>query len=404
VRGERVAERGHPAAAVAHTVLHRRGAERAAVQGPADDALRPGRAQAVAAAAGTDEDLLAACEIGRCGRPAAPARAARGDECRGREGEQGEPGDGHAGEHKAGARRSYDLPVELLERERHLAALEAARVAGGRFVLIAGEAGIGKTSLVEELLRRVDRGRVLHGACDPLETPRPLGPLFDIAYETGGPLLEALTGDAPRESVFRAALDELATGETIVLVEDAHWADGPTLDWLRFVARRIRQVGATLVVTYRPGESESLQRLLGQLATVPGIVRLEVEPLSRDAVEELAARRGRSGGEVYAAAGGNAFFVTELLASDAALPATVRDAVLARAASLSPPARAVIDAASVLGAAADAPLLGRVAPGSARELDEAAAPSEPRSRAQQTLGPAHARHIGRATHVAPPGY
>jgi DNA-binding CsgD family transcriptional regulator len=260
--------------------------------------------------------------------------------------------------------------MRLLEREGLLAALEADRRVGGRMVLVAGEAGVGKTALVDAFTAAAGSLRVLRGACDPLETPRPLGPLFDLAYETGGDLLDSLLANAPREVVFRTAFDELRTADTIVVLEDAHWADGGTLDWLRFAGRRIRQTEATVVVTYRPGESGALQRLLGQLTTAPGVVRLDVAPLSPEAVSELAAEVGHDGVRVYAATGGNAFFVTELLASDNELPTTVRDAVLARAATLSEPARATLDAASVLGTTFDEELLRAVEPKAVEGLDQ----------------------------------
>jgi DNA-binding CsgD family transcriptional regulator/tetratricopeptide (TPR) repeat protein len=266
--------------------------------------------------------------------------------------------------------RLYDLRMELLERDELLDALDRHRRDGGGFVLVSGEAEIGKTSLVEAFAGRMGGSRVLRGACDPLETPRPLGPLFDIAYEVGGRLLAALEADAPREVVFRTFLEELAGGDTIVVVEDAHWADGATLDLLRFAARRVRQAGALVLVTYRQDESSALQKLLGELATQPGVARLEVAPLSTAAVGQLAASAGRDGAEIFRATGGNPFFVTELLASDSELPVTVREAVLARAAALSAPARAAIDAASVLGATFETSLLEQVEPQAAGSLDE----------------------------------
>ncbi|NUT57073.1 MAG: AAA family ATPase, partial [Thermoleophilia bacterium] len=84
--------------------------------------------------------------------------------------------------------------MELLERDREREALEQAieeSRSAGRVVIVAGEAGIGKTALVSSL---ADGHRVLWGACDPLITPRPMGPLRDAAHEAGGALAEAVEG------------------------------------------------------------------------------------------------------------------------------------------------------------------------------------------------------------------
>src|SRR5690349_1204341 len=121
--------------------------------------------------------------------------------------------------------------MDLLERERHLEALDGwlreVAAGQGRMVLVGGEAGVGKTALVGRF-RQVARGRarVLFGACDALSTPRPLGPLLDIAIEAGGELDRLVTEGAERDRVFRAALSELNAGlvPTLAIVEDAHWA------------------------------------------------------------------------------------------------------------------------------------------------------------------------------------
>ncbi|HTP08656.1 MAG TPA: ATP-binding protein, partial [Anaerolineae bacterium] len=106
-------------------------------------------------------------------------------------------------------------------------------VAGsGHVALISGEAGIGKTVLIE-CFTREQRGRVrvLWGTCDLLLTPRPLGPLRDIV--TQGTF--ALDGDP--FTTFTAFLRELMdnAGPTIIVIEDVHWADETTLDLLKFL-------------------------------------------------------------------------------------------------------------------------------------------------------------------------
>ena len=149
----------------------------------------------------------------------------------------------------------------LLEREEPLALLEralaSAREARGHTFLVGGEAGIGKTSLLETFAAERARGaRVLWGACEALVTPRPLGPLVDIAEELKGPLLDALRSHRPPHELFQSFLNALREhdGPTVVIVEDAHWADDASADFLKFVARRIARYPALLAVTYRDEE------------------------------------------------------------------------------------------------------------------------------------------------------
>ena len=134
--------------------------------------------------------------------------------------------------------------MELLERDQFLNDLEAVRndvAAGkGRFVLVSGEAGIGKTALVERFA--AEQEHVLWGACDALFTPRPLGPLYDIAQQTHGKLLRLLEEGAPCGPIFSAVLDEInsESGLTLIVIEDIHWADESTLDLIKFLGRRIQ--------------------------------------------------------------------------------------------------------------------------------------------------------------------
>jgi DNA-binding CsgD family transcriptional regulator/tetratricopeptide (TPR) repeat protein len=243
----------------------------------------------------------------------------------------------------------------LLEREDALSTLEAAFgavVAGhGGVALVSGEAGIGKTSLVRAFVAGERRAtRVLAGACDDLAVPRPLGPFLDIARELPGLAVELEQGGV---DAARVVLDELGgPGATICIVEDAHWADEATIDVLTYVARRVESVSALLVVSFRDdevGPDHPLRRALA--ATPAGLTqRLELERLSVEAVAALA------GAEVDATAlraitGGNPFFVREVLGSGPGrTPASVRDAVLARAARLSDAARAVAELVSVFPA------------------------------------------------------
>ena len=260
-----------------------------------------------------------------------------------------------------------DKRMELLEREQFFNELETilGDVAGGngRFVLVSGEAGIGKTTLVEHFAEaNKQQARVLWGACDALFTPRPLGPLYDIAHQTRGPLLSLLEDEAPRGSIFSAVLDELQNthSPTIAVTEDAHWADEATLDLLKFLGRRINRTNSMLVVTFRDDELDANHPLRQVLGDLPprSVARLRLPPLSEAGVKTLAESEGRPVEDLYPVTGGNPFFVTEALASaEPGVPETVRDAVLSRAARLSPAARAIVELVSVTPARTELSLL-----------------------------------------------
>src|SRR5215218_10776860 len=148
------------------------------------------------------------------------------------------------------------MTAGLLERDAELRRLrETLRGAGqgrGSVVLVSGEAGIGKTSLVRAFAREASgSARVLVGACDDLVTPRTLGPFRDMARGAGGPLAEAVEEVAGRDAVFGAVHQELAGRPTVMVVEDVHWADDATLDVLRYLAWRIPALPSVLVLTYR---------------------------------------------------------------------------------------------------------------------------------------------------------
>jgi DNA-binding CsgD family transcriptional regulator/tetratricopeptide (TPR) repeat protein len=260
--------------------------------------------------------------------------------------------------------------VQLLERDVVLnelrGALACATGGEGRVVLVSGEAGIGKTSVVRAFLAGLGATgpiRVLRGACDDLVTPRTLGPFHDMARRANPAVRAALAADAA-DAVFDALLDELAIATTVLIVEDVHWADEATLGVLAFLARRLERSPAMLLLTYRDNEvpqESPLQRLLGTVSSLVG-VRVTLEPLSARGVTQLAGDHG-AGLRLHASTGGNPFFVTELLAAqDEGLPASVRDAVLARAASLAEPARALLDLLAVVPGRLEAELLNVLHP------------------------------------------
>ena len=249
--------------------------------------------------------------------------------------------------------------MDLLERAEFFEQLQdtlaEVKLGHGRVALVTGEAGIGKTSLVEQFAEtQKNECRVLWGACDALFTPRPLGPLYDIAQQLRGNLITLLENEAPRAAIFSATLDELQNHtSTVLVIEDVHWADEATLDLLKFLGRRINKLNALLVITYRDDEVRTehpLRLVLGDLSR-PSVRRLRLPALSEDAVAELATQAGKRMDDLYAVTGGNPFFVTEALASeDQGVPASVSDAVLSRLARLTPAARAVVELISVVPA------------------------------------------------------
>ena len=262
------------------------------------------------------------------------------------------------------------VTVTLLEREAQLASLtgyaaEAAQ-GDGRLVLVGGEAGVGKSALAEQAQRDLAEALWFWGACDGLFTPRPLGPLFDIASKLGGELLELCRADAPREDLFRALLHQISEpGQLHVLVmEDVHWADEATVDLLRFLGRRLRDVPVLLIATYRDdglSRRDPLRVALGDLATQRSTRRIGLAPLTEHAVGVLAADSGLEAAALYQLTGGNPFYVMEVIESGMAeVPPSARDAVLARAARLSAGSRAVLDVAALTGTRAELAVLESV--------------------------------------------
>jgi DNA-binding CsgD family transcriptional regulator/tetratricopeptide (TPR) repeat protein len=271
-------------------------------------------------------------------------------------------------------------PVELLERQPQLGALHEyvadLRSRDGRLVLISGEAGVGKSTLIDELEHEAPSDlRWYVGACDGLFTPRALGPLRDIAVQVGEELTSLVAPGVQREDLFAAFLDHLReVGPVVVVIEDVHWADEATLDLLRYVGRRLRKVPALLLVSYRDdgvSANDALRIALGELATLRATRRVSVPPLTRPAVERLAVSAGLQGDQLYRLTGGNPFFVSEMLQSAGSeIPPSARDAVLARLGRLSEPARTCAWVAALMGARVEPELLAVVAPDLPPALDE----------------------------------
>ena len=266
--------------------------------------------------------------------------------------------------------------MELLEREELLGTLrklrQRATAGDGTLLFVEGEAGIGKTSLLQTFCRQQREAPVHWGGCDALHAPRPLGLLHEIAAGLNAELQRALREGKERMQIFGAFLSAV-TKPSLVVLEDLHWADEATLDFLRYVGRRIDRTHTLLIGSFRNdevGPAHPLRIVLGDLATC-GARRLTVRPLSLPAIKKLIGERNIDAETLHRATGGNPFFVTEVLATGGGgVPQTVRDAILARAGRLGPSARAVLDAAAVTGPRVEPWLLQDLAAAESRAVDE----------------------------------
>ncbi|MFI6679654.1 AAA family ATPase [Kribbella sp. NPDC050470] len=268
----------------------------------------------------------------------------------------------------------------ILERNRELATLaeatQAAEAGTGSVVFIYGEAGIGKSSLVDaSRLALPANHRFLLGYCDDLATRRTLGPFRDLVGSVGVELAEAVQAAADRDRVLAALRSELATADqpTVLVVEDVHWADEATLDALRFLVRRIAHLPVALVVTYRDDEltrDHPLHELLAEASSAPRAVRLPLQRLSRAAVEELSTSADVDPAHVYSVTSGNPFFVSQVIAAgdSETVPPTVVDAVLTRTRRLEAPAHDLVERLSVVPSALEWWLVDALAPGGVAAL------------------------------------
>ena len=181
--------------------------------------------------------------------------------------------------------------------------------------------------------------RVLRAGCDPLRTPRPLGPLRDIADHAGlGDLFH--DDDAGLSRVCEEVYSALRSEPTVLVIEDVHWIDEASVDVLRFLARRIETLPLCLLVSCRDRELDDVhpvRALLGDIARMDSFTRLPLRSLSLDAVQALIGDSALDSEKVHVLTGGNPFFVTEIAKDpEGPMPVSVRDAVLDHAAGVAP--------------------------------------------------------------------
>ncbi len=316
------------------------------------------------------------------------------------------------------------MPVEVISpvlvgRERELAQLRAAlrRTAAGEpvVVLLGGEAGVGKSRLLQAAFDGVDDVRLLAGGCIELGGEGlPLVPLVEalrtLVRTTASPDLDRLLGPARRELArllpelapddvppspaggSTAQLFELVLGvlgrlgrevPLILVVEDLHWADRSTLDLVAFLVRALQGTRVMLVLTYRSDEVDRrspLRPLLSGWERLRGVERLQLERFSRAEVgAQMAAILGGPPDPamvdlVFDRSEGNAFFVEELVRTvrdgdrGLDLPPSLRDVLLSRAERLSGPAQRLLRTAAVAGRWVPERLLAEVTAVSAAEL------------------------------------
>lgn len=304
----------------------------------------------------------------------------------------------------------------LVDRDGELAVLRGCcrRACAGEAVavLVGGEAGVGKSRLVEQFAAdaRAAEARVLIGQCVPLgdEGP-PLAPIagalrqllrtegraafagreqeFARLLPELGPVGPAAVAEAHSGVLFEllaGLLDRLAEQQPLVFViEDLHWADRSTRDLIAFLIRSARTPSTLLVCTYRSDElhrGHPLRPLLAEMDRVREVERVQLERLDRDGTAQLLA--SLLGGEqpaavidaIHGRAQGNPFFTEELAAcggGDAGMPESLRDVLLARVDALPEAAQRVLRLAAAGGARTGHDLLAEVADLPSGELDAA---------------------------------
>jgi predicted ATPase/DNA-binding CsgD family transcriptional regulator len=214
------------------------------------------------------------------------------------------------------------------------AMFENVATAEGHCALVSGEPGIGKTSLTKTFCSEIkDEASIYQGTCDALFTPRPLAPVYDILWQMNSDLNESTEENVDRTLLFTKIYRVLKESKktSVVVIEDIHWADEATLDFIKFLARRINQLHCLFILNFRDDEihvNHPLTTVLGQLPP-DSLTRLQLTPLSRGAVEKLATEKGYKGEDVYSISGGNPFYVNEILASySLGIPANIKDSVL----------------------------------------------------------------------------
>ncbi len=262
--------------------------------------------------------------------------------------------------------------MELIERDEYLEVLQSRfdnlNSGEGHCILISGEAGIGKTSLVKSFSKRKKAySDIYAGSCDALFAPRPLAPVYDVLLQLGSEFPQMNTIAEDRTAFFTHIFQLLKQKgrPSLLIFEDIHWADEATLDFIKFFARRISFLNCLFILTYRDNEihaSHPLRNVIGQL-NPDTFSRINLQPLSRKAVAAMATERGYNGEDVYSISGGNPFYVSEILASySVGIPDNIRDSVLSAYNRLDDDTRCLWATLSVLPTAFEVSYLEKMEP------------------------------------------
>lgn len=238
------------------------------------------------------------------------------------------------------------------ELQRLDALVEQAARGTGTMALITGEAGIGKTALVRELVRRHPRLRPLCGWAEPATTVRPLGVMHDLAVATGGVLARAVRDAAPPWRLYEALLEDLVTIDALPLlwIEDAQWTDQATLDALRYLLRRCATLRLMLVITLRSDDARTAAVRERLLDTVPidHWQEIRLQRLSQDTVERLATEAGVDGRGLFRLTKGNPLEVVSMLRwTRDSVPEPLTGLALRKLADLDPDSAALVRLLSV---------------------------------------------------------
>jgi len=269
--------------------------------------------------------------------------------------------------------------MQLVEREWILKKLQAAfqrSITGeGHCVFLSGEAGMGKSTMVKALCENIPVDcKIYKGYCDALFSPRLLAPLYDILPQIRPDFLDSSTVTTLRAELFLEFFGALAKQKkkALIVFEDVHWADEATIDFIRFFARRITQLPCLFILTYRDDEvhaGHALRNVMGQLPP-DSFTRLQLIPLSRDAVNRMSSKKGYSGEEVYTLSGGNPFYVTEILSSyNQGIPENIKDSIISVYNRQETPTREVWAILSVVPDRLETKYLEKIAPGCGVAID-----------------------------------
>ena len=269
--------------------------------------------------------------------------------------------------------------MELFERETYLNKMRDAfkQVLNGigHVILIAGDAGLGKTSLVNKFTTEIeDNSNLLRGACDQLFTPRPLSPLFDISNKLSPSIKNLLDDSSKRGQIFTNLLDYFKSSTTpvVFIIEDIHWADETTLDLIVFLGRRISRSNCLMVLTYRENEIQENNNLKYVLADLPSAdhTKLKLNNLNEETVYKMALAKNLANQNIYEITKGHPFFVSEIIANPKeSIPQNISDFILSRAEKLTPEEIEILELVSLFPKDMEISLLMKMKPNAVHLID-----------------------------------